>query len=398
MALGALGALGCAEPPALSSTAGPSFAAFKAAAFREPWDGGVYIIDGDLPLADDASLLREWQRRDTDGQLAINQVPSTGGALVDDRWPIGIERALTYCVSDAFGVNKPAVIEGLRMASDLGWELFANVDFLYLPEQDGNCVVQNDAVVFPVRPVNGTPYTARAFFPSTPRSARELLVNSVVFGADFPWPLKNVLAHELGHVLAFRHEHIRPEGDPACAEDSQWRALTPYDAASVMHYPSCGGTSTDLSLTALDRDGVRELYGAAPPNTAPMAQFNQPREGEVVEPTFTVLTQVVDTESNVRRVSLSVDGANYGAPRAAGPYQFEVIGLAEGAHTLTLRAEDVHGLATETAVNIEVALPPPPSEDDSGGCAASGAGARAATLLLATALLLGTRRRRPQRC
>ena len=75
-----------------------------------------------------------------------------------------------------------------------------------------------------------------------------------------PWTL-GLLRHELGHTLGFRHEHTRPEAG-TCFEDNNWRALTPYDSASVMHYPQCNGTSSDLSMTATDRQGAVTLYGS----------------------------------------------------------------------------------------------------------------------------------------
>jgi len=74
------------------------------------------------------------------------------------------------------------------------------------------------------------------------------------------WLPKNILGHELGHTLGFRHEHTRPEAG-VCFEDLNWRPLTPYDSASIMHYPQCNGTSLDLSMTATDRQGVVALYG-----------------------------------------------------------------------------------------------------------------------------------------
>ena len=74
------------------------------------------------------------------------------------------------------------------------------------------------------------------------------------------WTPTNVLGHELGHVLGFRHEHTRPEAG-TCFEDNNWRPLTPYDSSSIMHYPQCNGTSDDLSMTDQDRSGIKEIYG-----------------------------------------------------------------------------------------------------------------------------------------
>ena len=103
-------------------------------------------------------------------------------------------------------------------------------------------------------------YIARAFFPSTPKHGRNILVNAKSLQSIGSWTPTNILGHELGHSLGFRHEHTRPEAG-TCFEDNNWRALTPYDSASIMHYPQCNGTSSNLSMTNTDRQGVAALYG-----------------------------------------------------------------------------------------------------------------------------------------
>src|SRR6185369_1127043 len=60
----------------------------------------------------------------------------------------------------------------------------------------------------------------------------------------------------------FRHEHTRPESG-TCFEDNNWRALSTYDSASVMHYPQCNGTGDwSLTLTSKDISSAAALYGA----------------------------------------------------------------------------------------------------------------------------------------
>jgi len=236
----------------------PSFEDFEAGIYREPGTG-IYIVNGDEPIHSRELLFDFYQQLyHGDGALIVNTV---GG--VDDKWSDTAKRNITYCVSNNFGADKPAMVAAMAAATEEGWERAANVDFIYKPEQDASCTAFNRNVVFDVRPVSGVAYTARAFFPSSPRFLANVLVNTNAFaGLPAPITLTGVITHELGHTLGFRHEHTRPEAG-TCFENNAWRALTGYDRDSTMHYPQCNGNrEKDLTLTDWDRQGASSLYGA----------------------------------------------------------------------------------------------------------------------------------------
>ena len=252
-----LGAAGCAVGGAdeLSTTASESFDVFRASTYHEDFEGGVYIVNGDTPIVDDKALYEFWEEQQQ-GALIINRVGQS-----DDKWTDAQKQNLTYCISNNFGSNKAAVVAAMKRATDeIGWDTMANVNFTYVPAQDASCTTSNTSIVFPVKQVSGQPYLARAFFPSSPKAARDVLVDTSSFQSG-GFPLASVLGHELGHVLGFRHEHTRPEAG-TCFEDNDYRPLTPYDNKSIMHYPQCNGGSNSLSWSATDKVGATALYGA----------------------------------------------------------------------------------------------------------------------------------------
>ncbi|MDO9454709.1 hypothetical protein [Nocardioides sp.] len=250
-------AQGAPEENSVAAPQPPSFAEFEAATYRD--HDGQYIVNGDEAISDQAELRAYYDHmvatQDTGSTSLIVNTDDFGD---DDVWSASQATNLTYCVSDDFGAEKATVVSA--MAAGAGqWEAASSgIDFTYVPSADGSCVTSNNAVLFPVEPVVTSEYIARAFFPSSADVERNVLVADSLTTSG--WAPANILAHELGHVLGFRHEHTRPEAG-TCFEDNNWRPLTPYDSASIMHYPQCNGATEDLSMSATDREGVASLYG-----------------------------------------------------------------------------------------------------------------------------------------
>jgi hypothetical protein len=183
---------------------------------------------------------------------------SDNGKIV--RWKSGLE--LTYCILKATfsDAEYATVLNSMRQATS-DWEKTCGVKFRHDQASDSANTVPPH-VLFPVFqvPPQGT-VIAAAFFPNDPKHRRQV----VIFPSFFTTPFSKagVLRHELGHVLGFRHEHIRSGAPAVCPKEALNNTidLSDYDPQSVMHY-FCGGVGRlELEITDVDRVASQRLYG-----------------------------------------------------------------------------------------------------------------------------------------
>jgi hypothetical protein len=198
--------------------------------------------------------------------------------LRDDVWSSADAANLTFCISNSENgssgtgtlttTEKAKFVDAMNTAIS-AWNSASGARFVYNSSQDGNCNSNNTNVVFDVHANYNNPgYIARAFFPSDTRADRNIQVNYNDLTGSSPSDLVSTLLHELGHVLGFRHEHIRTNqfgADPACGEvPGNHRTLTVNDGNSIMHYDFCNGALANALtlLTSLDVAGAQSLYGS----------------------------------------------------------------------------------------------------------------------------------------
>nr|WP_310523741.1 hypothetical protein [Polymorphobacter sp.] len=223
-----------------------------------------YILEGDLPLSRDAvraMLYAKSQAEQPVNPTAELVVLQVGG--IDQFWPTG-KRALTYAVERASfpdAATYQVALAGVRDAAT-AWTSACpacGLSLTHAVAQDA--APDENAVTFIVTYLpEDSGLLALAFFPNDPVHKRRLYI--------FPaWSTTTVdrtgiLRHELGHVLGYRHEHIR--GIAGCENESgEWRPLTPYDKKSVMHYLCGNAGDAKLRLTQSDIAGHRQLYRVA---------------------------------------------------------------------------------------------------------------------------------------
>jgi hypothetical protein len=242
-----------------------------------------YVLEGDVLLDADElyfyALQREREERERQTRsmlelvgMASERLPAgdslgllgivQGGNLV--RWEEG--RTLTYCVLRSKFANESnyrLIVANLRQAAN-DWEAICGVRFEHREDLDRSRRILPKGALFSVREVNtGGALIAAAFFPNDPVERRRLIIDPSYYDPKLRFNKVGVLRHELGHVLGFRHEHIRSGAPPECPPEdtSKTFEFTRYDPRSVMHY-FCGGVGNpELAFSDFDRIGARQLYG-----------------------------------------------------------------------------------------------------------------------------------------
>ena len=165
------------------------------------------------------------------------------------------------------------------------------------------------------------------------------------------------IAHELGHLLALEHEtlaidmmsyvFLSDSGMKSFVDRSSPCGVEPGQNEAC----SCGGSSTNSG------GRLTTFVGRRPTETIPPSlEVIEPDDGDKVAPSFTVIADATD-DSEMSEVSALVDGASVGnsATPDGDRYTIALAGIADGAHTLTVRARDRAGNQVVALRDITVA-------------------------------------------
>lgn len=227
----------------------------------------LFVAEGDRLLDDEQLKAYAEDREEEKAQREAGDEPSRellgikkGNKTI--RWRPGLD--LTYRVARSSFPGEAqykAVVDAIHQATT-EWEQTCGVNFAHKVALDSRPGVGREGLIFVVRYYDvGGKVIASAFFPNDPVERRQVLIDPSFYTTSFD--RVGVLRHELGHVLGFRHEHIRNEAPPVCPNEPLWdvSVLSKYDPQSVMHY-FCGGVGSNaLQISALDRSGAQKIYG-----------------------------------------------------------------------------------------------------------------------------------------
>lgn len=195
---------------------------------------------------------------------------------------------LSYAVdAESFGDAYPAVSTAFAAAAR-DWEHLCadcGIRFIHRSELDASVSDEHLStrdVGFIIRRVSRPGFVAVAFYPHWPVAARVLEVSDPFF--TIGWDPVGIFRHEIGHILGYRHEHVRGAACERTAHD--WKAIGEYDPDSVMQAPCGRSVPRRFEFSEKDRAAHRTVYRAAsfavnpatPPAPAPGEPLDAARE------------------------------------------------------------------------------------------------------------------------
>lgn len=239
---------------------------FQAYLATLPKVGERYVLEGDILLSADevhkqiVVLSAGPQAPAGNTELLITRHNGAPGLWAKE------QRQLSYAV-DRGSFPTPEtyqnIVDRMKAATQKWSEACPKCDLTFTHKAQHDGAPSHDDVTFIVRSFDaGGAFIASAFFPFTAPEERFIEIDPSFFSAGLSFDKTGVLRHELGHVIGYRHEHIR-SGLPGCfVEDNEWTALTEYDSQSVMHYLCGGAGNPKLDISDRDKVGHKSIYGS----------------------------------------------------------------------------------------------------------------------------------------
>ncbi len=253
-----------------------------------------------------------------------------------------------------------STLTGFRQSEEVWDRLMACVRATYAPFNIGITDVDpGTSMPHYEHMVGGRPSELRSDIPNAggvaPFSCQEI-PNAISYTFDVYGPDSDSLcwtaSQEIAH--AFGLEHELDNRDPMTyltgPLPKRFQATNAQCGESAPRTCECTGTTTQNSYMH-----ILAMFGAGAP-TAPMLTIRSPTSGTKVQPHFVTRVDATDDVA-VDRVELWIDGAKVAETQTL-PYKLVAPdGIAEGPHTLEVRAYDVQG--TPAMQTIDIVMGPP---------------------------------------